>query len=38
MTQSTKTIGLAVLGALALAAASAAADDMKPWYPFKVQV
>ena len=41
MTQSMKTIGLAVLGgcaALALAAGPAAADDMKPWYPFKVQV
>src|SRR5215475_3650133 len=41
MTQSMKTIGLAVLGgfaALALGAATAAADEMKPWYPFKVQV
>jgi len=41
MTQSMKTIGLAVLGgcaALALAAGPAAADEMKPWYPFKVQV
>ena len=41
MTQSMKTIGLAVLGgcaALALAAGTAAADEMKPWYPFKVEV
>jgi len=33
-------IGLTVLGGLALAAAapgSAAADDAKPWYPFKVE-
>jgi protein TorT len=40
MTQSMKTIGLAVLGgcaALALAAGTAAADEMKPWYPFKVE-
>ena len=41
MTQSMKTIGSAVLGgcaALALVAGTAAADEMKPWYPFKVQV
>ena len=41
MTKSMKTIGLTVFGgfaALALSAGPAATDEMKPWYPFKVQV
>jgi protein TorT len=40
MTLSAKTIGLAVLGGFALVAITpglAPADDMKPWYPFKVE-
>jgi protein TorT len=40
MTPSAKTIGLAVLGGLALVAVApgfAPADEMKPWYPFKVE-
>jgi protein TorT len=40
MTLSAKTIGLAVLGGFALAAIApslASAEEMKPWYPFKVE-
>jgi protein TorT len=40
MTLSAKTIGIAVLGGIALAAAAPgfAAADENAWYPFKVQV
>jgi len=41
MKQTANVLGMAALGAIALAAIAAApagADEMKPWYPFKVQV